>query len=217
MKDKQLSINDIGRKTTIAPSNLSRVIRSITAFTDDMAKRLVFAYPELADYIGSEDERVRLLNMPLKRRYANAITSEQGLFMKLLVPDMRKRFSTKAPDNFDFLPEFNLTSDLADRRPNEITLVLQVMETDLGPRLIPGDLVRAVQIERNEWKFAQGVVFIVYAGYAVIKRVAFNTLQDATDPHLILESNVSGKIKVPLEDIKQLMQVDKLLRGNISF
>ena len=213
MQDKALSINEIGRKSSIAPSNLSRILRGMTNLTDDMVKRLSSAYPALLEYI-TNDERAEIERRPLKRRYLTEDTQEGGLFFKLLVPEMRKQFNARAPQNYEFLPEYSITQDLADRRNNETMLVLQVMETDLGPRVLPGDLVRAVEIPAEEWAYAQGLVFIVYAGYAVIKRIARNNITDR-DGTLELEQG-ENRITVPYFQIKQLMQVDKILRGNLS-
>jgi len=93
--------------------------------------------------------------------------------------------------------------------------VVQVVETDLAPRIEPGDLVRAVEIKKEDYSFTQGIVMVVYSTYTVIKRILENNIKDEKGD-LVLAMEGSAPIKVEYKEIKQMLQVDKIVQRNLS-
>ena len=216
MEDTQISLNKFSKNANIGASNISRILKGVTALTEDMAIRIAVAYPSILTYIGDEEERRKLQVSILPKKYMKEeeVKANESYF-KLLVPEMRKQFNSMAPYNIDFLPQLNISIATADQAEKDSMIVVQVVETDLAPRIEPGDLVRAVEIKKEDYSFTQGIVMVVYSTYTVIKRILENNIKDEKGD-LVLAMEGSAPIKVEYKEIKQMLQVDKIVQRNLS-
>lgn len=216
MEDTQISLNKFSKNANIGASNISRILKGVTALTEDMAIRIAVAYPSILTYIGDEEERRKLQVSILPKKYMKEeeVKANESYF-KLLVPEMRKQFNSMAPYNIDFLPQLNISIATADQAEKDSMIVVQVVETDLAPRIEPGDLVRAVEIKKEDYSFTQGIVMVVYSTYTVIKRILENNIKDEKGD-LVLAMEGSAPIKVEYKEIKQMLQVDKIVQRHLS-
>lgn len=217
LTDNGLSLNKVGKSTSIAPSNISRMLRVDKEVTATMVVRMAHVYPQLLDYITDPVERRSIESASLPKKYQDMGPQPiEGLYLKILIPEARMRYTAQAPKGRVVLNQYNVCMDIMDSDHESSMMVIQLIESDLGPRLLPGDLVRAVEVKEKDWPYTHGLVFIVYSTYSIVKVIHQNRLS-FTENSIVLRGTSGGDIEVPGDQIRQIMKVDKLLRGELSF
>lgn len=215
MREGGLSANKVGKKSNIATSNLTRVLNGETKLTRELVMRIYTAFPIVLDYVVDEREREDLKVSPLPAKFVRAANGAEQ-FLPALTPERRAGFAARPYQNVFDLDRYKGVCELVDFEGTNKKILLHVIETDLGPRINAGDVVTAVLIDPVDWKFANGLVFVVFSNYAFIKIVKNNTL-NSDKPFLDIGSDNGSIIFIPKNEIKQLYQVTSIVSGRLSF
>lgn len=214
MSDSDLSANQVGKKSNVATSNLTRVLNGDTKLTKELALRIYTAFPRLIDYVEDEEEKKYFKTSALPAKFIREVDGSHW-FLPELKPELRASFVLRSPQNIHGLERYKGKNGLVDTEGTNKKIVLHVIETDLGPRIMSGDIVVASIVEEETWMYVHGVIFIVFANYSMIKKVLKNNLAEDKPTLEIISDGTS--IVIPRNDIKQIFQLDSIVTGRLSF